>query len=73
MIMWTIVSDEILWQQEETSQPRQLELRLGSRVLLLEVDQGGNARVSRLISSDPSDYLDPKFQPGSSYPLSSSS
>jgi hypothetical protein len=32
--------------------------------LLLERDPGGRCRVSRLVSSDPFDFLNPAFAPG---------
>lgn len=36
--------------------------------LILEAGPGGGWRVSRLISSDPADYLDPSFAPGQAVP-----
>jgi len=67
VIMWTIVSDEVLWHQEEPPK-QQMELRLGNKVVILDVDPAGSARVSRLISSDPADYMDARWQPGAPFP-----
>jgi len=38
--------------------------RSGSVRLLVEPASGGGWQVSRLLSSDPADYLDPRFGPG---------
>ncbi len=38
--------------------------------LVLEVGPGGGWRVSRLLSSDPRDYLNPGFAPGRPAPKS---
>jgi len=36
--------------------------------LVLEAGPGGGWRVGRLVSSDPSDFLDPRFTPGREVP-----
>jgi hypothetical protein len=40
------------------------EMAVEGGLLLVEPQQDGTATVVRLISGDPRDYLDPRFQPG---------
>ncbi len=68
MIMWTIVSDDVLW-PADTSRSKQVEVAMGNRILVLDVDDQGAARVCRLLSSDPQDYLDSRWQPGTPFSL----
>lgn len=44
--------------------PALLEVRQEGRLLLVEPQPGGQGKLVRLISSDPSDYLNPSWQPG---------
>ncbi len=66
MILYTIVPLEIVLDGSETYTPFYAELPLKNGGTLL-VEQSGlnSARVVRLISSNPADYLDPALQPGS--------
>lgn len=41
-----------------------LEVRHHGRTLMVEPVTTAHARVIRLVSSDPADYLDPAWQPG---------
>lgn len=45
-----------------------IEVEHEGRYLVFQVDQGGQARLVRLISTNPSDYLNSLLQPGGSIP-----
>lgn len=64
MILWTIIPAEwVLAGIEETRQAG-TELRIGSLHLEMEETTSRGYRITRLISSDPQDYLRPEYQPG---------
>ncbi len=46
-----------------------VELPLGGRRLIVSPQPDGSARLVRLISTDPADYLDPRWQPGAAVSL----
>lgn len=39
-------------------------MRLDNRTCLVRVGPDGRRRLERLLSTDPRDYLDPRWQPG---------
>lgn len=45
-----------------------IEVEHEGRRLILQIDPGGEARLVRLISTNPSDYLNSQLQPGGSIP-----
>ena len=49
-------------EQEETEKWRELEVE-GKR-LLVNVNTRGEQVITRLLSTDPADYLDPRWTPG---------
>jgi len=55
---------ELVMEGGPTGQVPPQELWVEGRLLLVEPQEGGMARVIRLISGNPQDYLDPRFQPG---------
>ncbi len=67
MILWTIVPVEEVWGLPPTDL-QVAELSVGHRCLVLEREPDGAQRVLRLVSTDPQDYLDPRFTPGSPWP-----
>lgn len=67
MVLYTVVPiEDVLLQGVEP--PPQAEVEWEGRRLVVEPLEGGVARVSRLISTDPMDYLNPRWQPGSFIP-----
>lgn len=63
-VMYTLVSPSLWFAAPSDPAPVQAEVTLGQRRLLLERGSDGAHRVARLISTDPRDYLDPRWQPG---------
>jgi hypothetical protein len=66
LILYTIVPLETVLDGSDNYVPLYSELPLkNGGTLLLEQCGQNSARVVRLISSNPGDYLDPKLAPGS--------
>lgn len=73
MVMYTIVPLEIVFGDDE-ERPAKSRLTLDVGGVKLEVEQSASNEyeIIRLISSNPSDYLNEKYQPGrkiAMYPL----
>lgn len=65
MILYTIVPlDEVLCQPEMQAR----EYRASAHNIIECVNLDGKSTVSRLISTDPHLYLDPRYAPGASLP-----
>lgn len=63
MILYTTVPLEAVFAGGDRS-GNMVELDLGSRWLLVEALPTGQARVIKLLSTDPADFLRPEWQPG---------
>jgi hypothetical protein len=62
--MYTIVPLDVVFHQPDAVKvPQELTYR-GQRVLAEQLPEPGRFRLVQLISTDPSLYLDPAFQPG---------
>lgn len=61
MILWTIMPEEIIFGPREPA--RRMVVSYRSRRVVCEAAPDG-WRISALISTDPRDYLDARFQPG---------
>jgi hypothetical protein len=55
----------LVMEGSESFQPAYEEISWKNATLLVEDTGRNTARVVRLISTDPADYLDPALQPGS--------
>jgi hypothetical protein len=73
MLLYTIVPPEVIfeeavepefqnWQKSET---RAFEINFNGRNFMLQSLSDGQFKIDRLISTDPRDYLNPDWQPGS--------
>ncbi len=67
MVLYTVIPIEDVL-NEPGAPAAQAEVAWEGRRLLVEPLQGGVGRVVRLISTDPLDYLDPRWQPGAIVP-----
>lgn len=63
MTLHTVIPDELVWEGLSVG-PNLVKTAVAGVDLLVEVLPGGQGRVSRLLSTDPYDFLDPRFQPG---------
>lgn len=65
MILYTIYPPEyVLDDPEQAGGAVFQEVEVEGRKILLEIDGEGQGRISRLISTDPDDFLDPRWNPG---------
>jgi hypothetical protein len=68
MLLYTIISPEFIFEetdsQTENGEP-EVEIKRGSLSLMVQPLPSGQARVTRIISTDAQDYLNPQWQPGS--------
>lgn len=74
-MLWTIVPIEWVLAEEPPGvdwsagqaavAPVLAEVTIGSGRVVLETGPDGRARVHRVLSTDPADYLRPELQPGS--------
>lgn len=65
MLLYTIVPPEMIFDESQEELPQEIEIKDGSVSLLCQTFPGGEMRISRIISSNPQDYLKPGWQPGS--------
>jgi hypothetical protein len=68
MVLYTIYPPEVVMQSKE-EEPGYLTLDIQGKTLVLRL-VNGQAQIERIISTDPRDYLDPKWQPGTKVNLS---
>lgn len=72
MILYTVMPPEVVLAEEERweEEPWEEEMVLphGAR-LLLRRDGQGRWVVSRLLSTEPNDFLDPRWRPGTGFRL----
>lgn len=69
-ILYTPVPPEAILMQAWGESPELVEVEIGDkkRILVSPIDQR-RGRVVRLLSTDPDDYLDYRWEPGSIVPL----
>lgn len=64
MILYTIYPLEMVLSEEDEEQSRDVEIRTGSVSLMCQSMPGGEMKITRIISTNPQDYLNPEWQPG---------
>ncbi|MFC4617400.1 YlzJ-like family protein [Camelliibacillus cellulosilyticus] len=68
--MYTIVPLEIVFNEDEEEQPKKRKM-IDVGAMKLEVEQSSETeyQILRIISSNPYDYLDSRYQPGNKLAL----
>jgi hypothetical protein len=66
-MLHTVMPPEIVWMQPETAAAPEI-MSDGTRHVWLLRGADGRRRIQRLASTEPRDYLDPRWQPGSLWP-----
>jgi len=66
-LLYTMMPLEVIFgtEAEEKETLTELELNIGEVRLLVQPLSGGRAVINRIISTNPNDYLNPTWQPGS--------
>ncbi|MGI9860337.1 YlzJ-like family protein [Moorella naiadis] len=64
MYVYSPIPPELIWEGMDNFCPQRQELKVGEVTLEVEPLGFNQARVVRLISTDPADYLNSPFQPG---------
>lgn len=64
MILYTIYPLEMVLEEESEEQTQEVEIKAGSVSLMCQSLPGGEMKISRVISTNPQDYLNPQWQPG---------
>ncbi|MEW6522137.1 MAG: YlzJ-like family protein [Bacillota bacterium] len=62
--LYTIFPPDVVWQDWPVFTDGLRQVAWHGRTVLV----GSDGRVERLLSTDPRDFLDPRFQPGSRVP-----
>lgn len=62
-MIWSIIPEEIIFQQENAVPKRNFTQYLGRQVQTVAHGEG-KARIISVISSNPADFLDMRFAPG---------
>ncbi len=63
-LLWTVAPIELVLDGMETDLPVPVEVTVGGRLLQVVPGMDGTGTIQRLLSSNPYDYLDPRWQPG---------
>ncbi|BCV21158.1 YlzJ-like family protein [Moorella sp. Hama-1] len=64
MYVYSPIPPELIWEGMDNFCPQRQELKVGEVTLEVEPLGFNQARVIRLISTDPADYLNSPYQPG---------
>ncbi|HEY8532017.1 MAG TPA: YlzJ-like family protein [Limnochorda sp.] len=67
-MLYTIYPLELVLGEEEGEGPALVELSVAGRPVMAARDPSGGLTLHRLLSTDPADYLNPGFQPGTILP-----
>ncbi|EGL81924.1 hypothetical protein CathTA2_2580 [Caldalkalibacillus thermarum TA2.A1] len=65
MIIYTSMPLELVYEGYEQFQPRYEEIDYNGVKMVIEPSGPFKAKIVRLISADPQDYLNPNYSPGS--------
>lgn len=66
-MLYSIIPDEEIW--AETDEVGIYELYINGCMMQVASMDGKSGVIIRILSTDPQDYLNPKYQPGTSIPF----
>lgn len=66
-VMYTLVGREQLLADLPAPSMAVRELKMGAKTLILGPGANGALRINQLLSTDPADFLNPKWQPGTDW------
>jgi hypothetical protein len=64
LVLYTVIPPEEVLAEEETAAGQPFEMTVGGRKLLVAPEGPGQGRIMQLLSTDPADFLDPRWSPG---------
>lgn len=64
-MLYTIIPYELIFEQKEDIKNNYAEIMYENRHLLVEKMENGSYMILRLYSTNPIDYLDKRYSPGS--------
>lgn len=64
MIIYSVMPMDLIFQNEKESDYQTVEMQMGGVTMLVKPTGVNEARIIRLISPDPQDYLNPSYAPG---------
>lgn len=64
MILWTIVPEETIFASQIQPDINYQEIDYSGQKIVVEQISNSEFRITRLLTTNPSDYLDNKLQPG---------
>ncbi|HZK23771.1 MAG TPA: YlzJ-like family protein [Oscillospiraceae bacterium] len=64
-MLWTVMPLEMVMEGSDSFAPTYTEISWQESTLVVEPLEMNTARVVRIISTNPEDYLNPQVQPGS--------
>ncbi|MBP2240187.1 hypothetical protein J2Z40_000740 [Cytobacillus eiseniae] len=69
MILYTSMPHELIFPTEMNEYDKQKVVSYEGTSLLVEMTEGNNCTVLRVMSSDPADFMNEKFSPGAKITL----
>lgn len=64
-MLYTIIPYELIFEKRENLPVNYIELKMGNKQLLLEKVSEGKYLIRQMYSTNPFDYLDKNYSPGS--------
>lgn len=65
MIYYSVIPAELALQDPSQERPETQEVMVDGVSMVVEMEGPGEGRILRLLSTNPSHYIDPRYQPGS--------
>jgi hypothetical protein len=65
MILYSVVPPETVWPQNEKFSPNYIDITVNGTGMQVEPVDLGRAKIVRLYSANPEDYMNPRLAPGS--------
>jgi hypothetical protein len=63
VVIYTVLPPDQVMGQGEREEPHYFTIEMDGKTFVMEL-VNGSARIVRLVSTNPSDYLNPEWQPG---------
>ena len=63
MLLWTIMPEDVVLEGVEKTRTYR-HVKYQDKNLIIEMGESGKGKVAQILSTDPSDFLDPDLIPG---------